>query len=204
MLVNAWLNVSTPTWQQSAVDTYLRKNNASTFSGFPHPENKNFNSFGRGYPDISAYGAFFPVLGVNGDLNVQAGTSLSAPIVASLFTLSNQKLVTDGYEKIGYANPMLYWMAEECPDAFNDITRGNNQVGIHGDACPYGYPTDSAWDPVTGLGTIRFDQFVQCAKIWQDNGVSGRFENESKASASGSQSILVMAFNIALILHLSV
>jgi hypothetical protein len=57
---------------------------------------------------------------------------------------------------------------------------------------------------VTGLGTIRFDQFVQCAKIWQDNGVSGRFENESKASASGSQSILVMAFSIALILHLSV
>jgi hypothetical protein len=74
MLVNAWLNVSTPTWQQSAVDTYLRKNNASTFSGFPHPENKNFNSFGRGYPDISAYGAFFPVLGVNGDLTVLMGT----------------------------------------------------------------------------------------------------------------------------------
>ena len=75
--------------------------------------------------------------------------------------------------------------------------------GIH-DVCPHGYPTDSAWDPVTGLRTIRFDPFVQCAKIWQDNGVSGRSENESKASASGSQSVFLMAFNILLIAPLSV
>ena len=69
---------------------------------------------------------------------------------------------------IGYANPMLYWMAEECPDVFNDVTVGDNQQGVEWDRCPYGYPAAPGWDPVTGLGTINFNPFVQCAKKWQD------------------------------------
>ena len=174
-----WLNISTPVWQQRAVDAYLQSNNASTFSGFPDEENTpNYNSVGRGYPDISAYGAFYPILSLTGSLDVSAGTSLSAPMVASIFSLANQKLVSEGYEKIGYANPMLYWLAEECPDALNDITVGNNQVGIGGDACPYGFPAAPGWDPVTGLGTLRFDPFVQCVKKWQDREKSSRSQDD--------------------------
>ena len=159
-----WLNITTPEWQQKVVQEYLQSNNASTFSGFPSDDIPTFNRAGRGYPDIAAYGAFFPMLLGDGSLNSQAGTSLSAPIVASLFTLANQKLVSEGYSKIGYANPMLYWMADECQQAFNDITLGNNQIGIDGLPCAFGYPAAPGWDPVTGLGSINFAPFVKCVQ----------------------------------------
>ncbi len=50
----------------------------------------------------------------------------------------------DGYDIIGYANPMLYWMGENCTDAFNDITIGNNQANEAnenvGKSCLFGFP----------------------------------------------------------------
>lgn len=192
-----WLNISTPEWQQKAVTAYLQSNNASTFSGFPGQNTPNYNPSGRGYPDLAGYGAFLPILSNSGSLEVLAGTSLSAPLVASLITLVNQKLVSKGYKKIGYANPMLYWMAEECPEAFNDITMGNNQDGIDGELCPYGYPAAPGWDPVTGLGTIRFDPFVDCAIKWQDryNFIATTTTNDDgmgQAPASGSHAQILV------------
>ena len=162
------LNVSTPEWQRPFVERYLKENNASTFSGFPTSATPGYNPNGRGFPDISAYSAWFPNLNADGSLGISSGTSLSAPLMAALFTLANQKLKTDGYEFIGYANPMLYWMAESCPEAFTDITIGDNQAGDSSRPCLYGFPTAPGWDPVTGLGSIKFDPFVTCAKKYQD------------------------------------
>lgn len=56
------------------------------------------------------------------------GTALSAPMAAALFSLANQALMRDGHGVIGYANPMLYWMGENCTDAFNDVTIGDTQA----------------------------------------------------------------------------
>jgi tripeptidyl-peptidase-1 len=163
-----WLNASTPSWQQKAVSKYLEENNATTFTGFPTLKTPYYNPGGRGFPDIAAYAAFIPILGPSGNMLPVSGTSLSAPLMASLFTLANQKLLRDGYSLIGYANPMLYWMAENCPEVFNDITIGNNQSGENGYLCQYGYPAAVGWDPVTGLGSINFNPFVECIKVYQD------------------------------------
>lgn len=162
------LNVSTPEWQKPFVERYLQENNVSTFSGFPTAETVGYNPQGRGFPDIAAYSGFFPILNTEGELIFVSGTSLAAPLAASLFTLANQKLLSNGYKKIGYANPMLYWMAGNCPEAFTDITIGNNMVGEQGSACLYGFPAAPGWDPVTGLGTINFESFVDCAMKYQD------------------------------------
>lgn len=64
---------------------------------------------------------------------------------------------------------MLYLMAENCTDAFSDITIGENQgaEGVLGE-CPFGFPAAPGWDAATGLGSIRFDPFVSCAKRYQD------------------------------------
>ena len=163
-----WLNVSTPSWQQKAVSKYLKENNVTTFSGFPTSETPGFNPTGRGYPDIAAYAAYIPILDPSGAILQVSGTSLSTPLTASLFTLANQKLLDDGYNLIGYANPMLYWMADNCPEAFNDVTMGDNQSDEKGDLCQYGYPAAVGWDPVTGLGSINFNPFVDCVKLYQD------------------------------------
>lgn len=163
-----WFNHSTPEWQKPFVERYLQQTNQSTFSGFPTANTPGYNPGGRGYPDIAAYGARFPIINADGDIQVVSGTSLSTPVVASLFMLANQRLIQQGYRKIGYANPMLYWMADNCPDAFTDITQGNNQnTQIPGQPCAFGFPSAQGWDPVTGLGSIQFEPFVDCVKKYQ-------------------------------------
>ncbi|KAI8112668.1 hypothetical protein M9434_003989 [Picochlorum sp. BPE23] len=164
-----WFNQSTPEWQKPFVDRYLRESNQSTFSGFPTANTPGYNPGGRGYPDITAYGAHFPIINPDGDIQVVSGTSLSTPLVASLFMLANQRLLQDGYRKIGYANPMLYWMADNCPDVFTDITQGNNQNSqTPGQPCAFGFPSAKGWDPVTGLGSINLEPFVDCTKRYQE------------------------------------
>lgn len=161
---------SMPVWQKKFAERYLSENNASTFDGFPTKDTPGFNPNGRAFPDIAMYAAYFPILSAaNGDLSLQAGTSLAAPMAAAIFTLVNQKLLADGYKTIGYANPMIYWMGENCTDAFHDISVGNNQGDKQfGNKCLYGFPAAPGWDPATGFGSIKFDPFVACAKRYQD------------------------------------
>ena len=158
-----------PAWQSSAVNRYLSENNPSTFAAFPKEDTPGYNPNGRAFPDVSLYASFFPILGAqNATLDVQPGTSLAAPLTAAMFTLANEALLDDGYETIGYANPMIYWMGENCTDAFNDITSGNTTTDMAGDTCLFGYPAAPGWDAATGMGSIRFEPFVACAKRYQD------------------------------------
>jgi hypothetical protein len=63
---------------------------------------------------------------------------------------------------------MIYWMGENCTEAFNDITVGDNQVDEASESCLYGYPAAPGWDASTGFGSIKFEPFVNCAKKYQD------------------------------------
>jgi hypothetical protein len=179
-----------PPWQEKAVTGYLSNNNASTFDGFPTKQTPGYNPEGRAYPDISMYGSAFPILGADGKISSQAGTSLSAPMAAAVFTLANQKLMEDGYGIIGYANPMLYWMGENCTQAFNDVTVGDNRADIDdGTDCLFGFPAAPGWDAATGFGSINFGPFVECAKRYQDEVRSKGLEmlpDQAPSSARGS------------------
>ena len=157
-----------PAWQEKAVQGYLSANNASSFDGFPTLDTPGYNPFGRAFPDISMYASNFPTLQAGGNLTSVSGTSLAAPIAAAVFSLANQKLMEDGYDIIGYANPMLYWMGENCTDAFNDITVGDNKAGQDGEYCSLGFPAAPGWDAATGFGSINFEPFVECTKRYQD------------------------------------
>ena len=160
---------SMPAWQKTTVERYLAENNQSTFAAFPTAATPGWNPTGRAFPDIASYSARFPIVGLSGEMRQTAGTSLSTPMASALFSLANQALMRDGYDVIGYANPMLYWMGENCMDAFNDITMGNNQGGRkQGDECLFGFPAAPGWDAATGLGSINFGPFVECAKRYQD------------------------------------
>lgn len=91
----------------------------------------------RGVPDVA--GDADPATGydvqVDGVAAVIGGTSAVAPLFAGLVTLLQQSL---GH-RLGFINPVLYLH----PDAFTDITVGNNN----------GYKAGPGWDPVTGLGS---------------------------------------------------
>jgi len=142
-----------PTWQDNLVGSYLENNEL--------PPSTWFNSANRGYPDMSLNGHNFPVV-VNGRIGNYDGTSASSPSLAAMFALMNEVLLSNGKKPLGLVAPLLYQMAIDEPTAFNKIspiTVNNRTVG--GDnactsmyCCQYGYKvSESAWDPVTGLGT---------------------------------------------------
>jgi subtilase family serine protease len=84
------------------------------------PPTGTYNSSNRGYPDISALGHNYLVI-IDGQPATIGGTSASAPALAGLISLLNDKLVLNGREQLGFLNPLLYQMAKEKPDAFRKI-----------------------------------------------------------------------------------
>jgi subtilase family serine protease len=89
-------------------------------------------------------------------LTVVGGTSVAAPSFAGIVVLLNQQTKTSQ----GNINANLYSLASFSPDAFHDITSGNNQVPCTEASpdCPtggvIGYSAGTGYDQVTGLGSI--------------------------------------------------
>lgn len=93
-------------------------------------------------------------------LAVVGGTSAGAPSFAGIVALLNQKTGSHG---LGNVNPMLYSLAASAPNAFHDITTGNNNVPCtqSSKGCPtkapfqYGFSAGVGYDQVTGLGSVN-------------------------------------------------
>jgi tripeptidyl-peptidase-1 len=83
-----------------------------------------YNRIGRGFPDVSAVG-HNGALVVRGHDILAGGTSMSAPLVAALFTRINDERIAVGKGPIGFANPTLY----ANPQMFNDINVGDQSQG---------------------------------------------------------------------------
>jgi subtilase family serine protease len=98
-----------------------------------------------------------------GNLAVVGGTSAAAPTLSGLMALFNQFFGNTPPNGLGNINPSLYKFAASNPNAFNDVTTGNNIVpctqGTSG--CPasapfqYGFNAGTGYDQVTGLGSIN-------------------------------------------------
>ncbi|RLN71827.1 hypothetical protein BBJ28_00016124 [Nothophytophthora sp. Chile5] len=136
-----------PSYQKSAVESYLTFANASGLAPF-------FRASGRAFPDVAAVGHAFPVV-VNGALSSTDGTSVSAPVVASMIALLNGAL--PDLPPLGFLNPLLYRLSTVCPQVFTDITQGETSCGSKGmQCCPRGHEATTGWDAASGLGTLRF------------------------------------------------
>lgn len=80
------------------------------------------------------------------------GTSVSAPLFASVVTLLNEQRLAARKKPLGFLNPILY----QHPEIFNDITSGGNP------GCgTQGFTAVDGWDPVTGLGTPNWNKMVE-------------------------------------------
>lgn len=112
------------------------------------PNVYNDTGVARGFPDVSAIGDDVAIV-FNGTTYSVGGTSASAPIFAGIVTLLNEARLAVNKTAVGFLNPTLY----AHPEAFNDITIGNN-AGCGTD----GFNATPGWDPVTGLGTPNFEK----------------------------------------------
>ena len=92
----------------------------------------------------------------NNLLTVIGGTSAAAPTFAGLVTL----LVRQTNDRQGNVNSFLYGLAASAPNAFHDITTGNNMVPCTQGSkdCPasgmIGYDAGPGYDLATGLGSL--------------------------------------------------
>ena len=104
-----------------------------------------YNRIGRGWPDVSANGAFLLVYNNLTELTF-FGTSLSSPIFGSVITLLNEQRSQAGKGPIGFINPALYesmlllsyhaltsadlganQIDDIDPSVLNDITNGSSE-----------------------------------------------------------------------------
>merc|ERR1711977_706648 len=131
-----------PSYQSSAVKTYLAKNPKTGTSAYA----KN----GRASPDVSLLGEQFAIL-INGQTIARDGTSASTPSWGGVISLLNEECLSasGGSKTLGFVNPLFY----QNPDAFTDITKGSNAIGSNAKS---GWKCTEGWDAVTGLGTPQF------------------------------------------------
>ncbi|GMF14202.1 unnamed protein product [Phytophthora lilii] len=140
-----------PEYQRKVVAPYLAFANLSGLSPF-------FRDTGRALPDVAAVGHAFPVV-VNGEVGATDGTSVSAPVLASMITLLNRAL--PNLPPLGFLNPLLYRLYDVCPQVFADITQGDISCGSRGmQCCRKGHMATTGWDAASGLGTLRFSTLV--------------------------------------------
>ena len=77
------------------------------------------------------------------------GTSIAAPIWASIFTLINEKRSAYGKGPVGFVNPTLY----EHHEVFQDIVQGVNP------GCgTQGFLARPGWDPDNGFGYAKLSK----------------------------------------------
>ena len=108
---------------------------------------------------------------LNGSQVITGGSSASAPLFSGMVVLLNQYLVSNGAQAqpgVGNLNVLLYRIAQSNPEAFHDITSGNNIVPCEvGSAdCPsgtMGYTAGPGYDLCTGLGSLDFAKLAAAA-----------------------------------------
>jgi tripeptidyl-peptidase-1 len=160
---------SAPSWQQSAISTYF-----SELSTQGLHLSAGYNPNGRGYPDVSLIGVEYQVV-VGGAIASVFGTSCSSPVFAAMISLLNAKLAHSGHNTtLGFLNIALWSAGRNSTSnptkygdvAFNDITSGHNkccanQLAAAATCCSSGFYATTGWDPVTGWGSIQFDNLAR-------------------------------------------
>ena len=118
-------------------------------------------------PNMNCPGLTWKLLGPGLGFGVNGGTSASTPVFAGILVLLNHYLVSHGGQAgLANANPTLYWLAQNSPSSFHDITTGDNIVpcviGSTSD-CTNGFLGFNAvpgYDRATGLGSVDGYNFV--------------------------------------------
>lgn len=148
-----------PSWQQSQVEHYLTTTPKLPKSSF-------YNSTGRGYPDVAAFGTNFQILapggmgsativeGVPSQWQLVSGTSCASPTFAGIIARINAERLLANQTTLGFLNPKLYQLGKVGYDVVNGYNEDTDCFFV----LPFGgFPTAVGWDPVTGLGTPDYN-----------------------------------------------
>ncbi|MBV8819382.1 MAG: S8 family serine peptidase, partial [Acidobacteriaceae bacterium] len=164
-------------WNDSIADGELGAGGGGVSSIFARPVWQSGpgvpNDGFRHVPDVAMAGSadhdgYYVYSG--GSAGYFGGTSAGTPVVAGILTLLNQYLVSTGAQSqpgLGNVNPMLYRMAQTNPNAFHDVSMGDNKVPCNAGApdCTsngnLGYSAAPGYDMASGLGSLDAYNLVQ-------------------------------------------
>lgn len=145
-----------PPYQDEVVPAYLEQI-GDTYAAY-------FNASGRGIPDVSAQGENFEVFD-KGERTLESGTSASCPTFSGIVALLNAARKASGQRPLGFLNPWLYNNSAALTDITNGYGEGctGNPTFGHFGGTGARWNATEGWDPVTGLGTPKFDQLLAAA-----------------------------------------
>ena len=110
-----------------------------------------FNSSGRGYPDVSILASAYQIM-TGGKQKSVYGTSASAPVFGSMIARINDARLKAGKSSVGFINPVVY----ANPEIFNDIVLGSNSgCGVN-----EAFRAVEGWDAATGLGSPDYQKLL--------------------------------------------
>ncbi len=165
----------------------------------------------RDVPDVSLTASWDHdpyILFSGGDAHPSGGTSASAPVFAGILALLNDYLVRTKVQSrpgLGNINPMLYFLGQNAPDVYHDITAGSNAIpcvpGSSQDCGKdgiYGYSAGPGYDLATGWGSVDATKFIatwgkvanQAAKL-----VITSFTLPAQVAAGGQVTVVVKTQN---------
>ncbi|KAK3991102.1 tripeptidyl-peptidase [Cladorrhinum sp. PSN332] len=132
-------------WQEEAVRQYISNKTSDGKRGL-------YNAGGRAIPDISAIGSNFQII-MGGEMTEVMGTSASAPVIAAMVALVNDKRMRGGGKPLGWLNPLLY--GDKVRGVLKDVTVGQSMGCTFPDGTEVnGWEVTEGWDAVTGLGVV--------------------------------------------------
>jgi tripeptidyl-peptidase-1 len=140
---------ATPKYQLEAIAQYQAQPNT--------PDKSFYNTSGRAYPDVSAFGVDFQVA-YDGGWQSVGGTSASTPTFAGIVSLLNNARLSVGKKPLGFLNHVIYQQWGKT-QGFKDIVKGRNGVG----RCP-GFPATPGWDPISGFGTPNTGYLIKLSQ----------------------------------------
>eukprot|EP00357_Protocruzia_adherens_P031922 CAMPEP_0114993228 /NCGR_PEP_ID=MMETSP0216-20121206/12404_1 /TAXON_ID=223996 /ORGANISM="Protocruzia adherens, Strain Boccale" /LENGTH=587 /DNA_ID=CAMNT_0002356829 /DNA_START=6 /DNA_END=1769 /DNA_ORIENTATION=+ len=144
-----------PTFQKTKVQHYL--DNASSLPS--NPNGATYNTNNRAYPDVSAFGAWEPVLN-NGFYQGIGGTSGACPQFAAVIAMVNVYRYQNGLGPLGALTQTL-WTLED--GVGRDVTLGQNyatsRFGCYGQSLS-GFKATEGWDPATGIGSPKWETLL--------------------------------------------
>ncbi|KAJ6602910.1 family S53 protease-like protein [Mycena sp. CBHHK59/15] len=107
---------------------------------------------------VSLQGVNFEIM-FGGVTQLDSGTSASAPTMAAIIAIINDRLLAAGNPVLGFLNPFIY---SKASNAFTDITTGKNP-GYHCSDSAVAFDAVAGWDPLTGFGTPKFSELLAAA-----------------------------------------
>ncbi|XP_067847955.1 tripeptidyl-peptidase 1 [Heptranchias perlo] len=144
-----------PDYQAAAVKSYLKKMKSL-------PPDTYYNASGRAYPDVAALSDNYWVVSNLIPIPWVSGTSASTPVFGGILALINDRRFQKGLPALGFVNPLLYKLQENCTSrAFFDVTTGCHLGCLDEKTEGKGFCASQSWDPVTGWGTPNYPELLK-------------------------------------------